>query len=277
MGVLETIQATIGPGGVLLGSPRRQPRDPSTSECRFNKSPHHQSLAWLLERVQPTKLPGDSLALWGRRESQTPVMLDDGSPSPGAAGGALPFQASRQHIGMNQRELMDEALRFICSHESSQSEEASRKRVSTVPGGWEADLRRGGVKVRRITGVAQLPGAGRHDSWADAMSSSVGLNLHGLAGHVVTHTGLPGHAATHNATAEPGHGAAGFGFSQSGPATQRRLPPFCRTSLCEASVIEIFAERPARERESRDPSLSRRLAARYNVTAKAVRDIWNMR
>ena len=25
-----------------MGSPRRQPRVPSTSECRFNKSPHHQ-------------------------------------------------------------------------------------------------------------------------------------------------------------------------------------------------------------------------------------------
>jgi hypothetical protein len=211
-------------------------------------------------------------------------MLDEARPGERRAGGALPMQASWRHIGMYQRELMDEALSFICSHESSQSEDARRKRVypAAVGGGgrltgWETDLGHGVVKVRRIAGAAQLQGAVRHDSWPDAMSSSVGLILHGLAGHVVTSTGLPVHAATHTTTAEPRHGAVGFGFSQSGPATQRKLPPFCRTTLCEASVIEIFAERPARERESRDPSLSRRLAARYNVTAKAVRDIWNMR
>jgi len=29
-------------GAFSLGSPRRQPRVPSMSECRFNKSSHHQ-------------------------------------------------------------------------------------------------------------------------------------------------------------------------------------------------------------------------------------------
>ena len=37
-----SVRRGFGSGGVLLGSPRRQPRVPSTSECRFNKSPHHQ-------------------------------------------------------------------------------------------------------------------------------------------------------------------------------------------------------------------------------------------
>ena len=40
----HSVRRGFGSGGVLLGSPRRQPRAPSTSECRFNKSPHHQKL-----------------------------------------------------------------------------------------------------------------------------------------------------------------------------------------------------------------------------------------
>jgi hypothetical protein len=38
----HSVRGGFGSGGVLLGSPRRQPRVPSTSEFRFNKSPHHQ-------------------------------------------------------------------------------------------------------------------------------------------------------------------------------------------------------------------------------------------
>ena len=41
----HSVRRGFGSGGVLLGSPRRQPRVPSTSECRFNKSPHHQKNA----------------------------------------------------------------------------------------------------------------------------------------------------------------------------------------------------------------------------------------
>jgi hypothetical protein len=38
----HSVRRGFGSGGVLLGNPRCQPRAPSTSECRFNKSPHHQ-------------------------------------------------------------------------------------------------------------------------------------------------------------------------------------------------------------------------------------------
>ena len=75
--------------------------------------------------------------------------------------------------------------------------------------------------------------------------------------------------APHTAAEFP-HDAAGF--CQSGPGPGRKP-----LALCEATVLEIFAERPALDKQSRDPSLSRRLAERYNVTAKAIRNIWNMR
>ena len=38
-----------------MGSPRRQPRAPSTSECRFNKSPHHQKVLVNYQMRTPQK------------------------------------------------------------------------------------------------------------------------------------------------------------------------------------------------------------------------------
>ena len=189
----------------------------------------------------------------------------------------IPTRPSWPGLGAPSRALMDEALAFMESvdsgtRQSVQSEKASRTRVHNAMalGHWEADAFDSGrgAKVRRIADVALNQAQSVRDvrdSWhaPNAMSSSGGLMLRGLVGapHAATVEALP----------------VTSGFSQPGQSTQRKLPPFCRTSLCEASVIEIFAERPAGDRESRDPSLSRRLAERYSVTAKAVRDIWNMR
>jgi hypothetical protein len=44
-----------------LGSPRRQPQIPSTSECRFNKSPHHQNACSVLVGIKKNPGPGGAL------------------------------------------------------------------------------------------------------------------------------------------------------------------------------------------------------------------------
>ena len=48
-------------GAFSLGSPRRQPQIPSTSECRFNKSPHHQNACSVLVSIKKNPGPGGAL------------------------------------------------------------------------------------------------------------------------------------------------------------------------------------------------------------------------
>lgn len=66
----------------------------------------------------------------------------------------------------------------------------------------------------------------------------------------------------------------GAGSSLTLPAGSETVRP--RATLDEASVVLIFQARPSKARR-RDLTLSQRLAQHCGVTAKAVRDIWNMR